>query len=353
MDSWKFRDELLISLNQWYLILAFILFGGAIGFVLSYVVPAPYQAETDIYIGIDVKRVNQLEYIIPLAEEEPLNLDDYKNWQLKQVADILTSDSVLNKTQAELRQADSESGELSLQDLRRAMDIYWYDTGTWRLEVVLPQKEQAVEVADAWLTAGYRELERLLTISKTGDAIDQKIWSINLAVSEIKLQRAKYLAISAFCGEWITKLGELSGNSQLDNEMFLEIEDWDRLQIETASFPMDMFLDIPQENDPVDTFAQWFLEIQDSADKAVIEIESEKLILEADRDELLPEYHQYLEDSLGLSANIVLRPNTSITDVRQIYSTGQYTIGGSLLGLLAWIIFTAVRISSRKDSHGN
>ena len=48
-----------------------------------------YQATADMYVGIDVVRVNAMEYIIPLAKDEPLNLDDYKNWQLKQVADIL------------------------------------------------------------------------------------------------------------------------------------------------------------------------------------------------------------------------------------------------------------------------
>ena len=353
MDSWKFRDELLKSLNQWYLILALILLGALIGFGISYLMPAPYQAVSDIYIGIDVERVNHLEYIIPLAEEEPLNLDDYKNWQLKQVADILSSDSVLNKTLSELRQANAVSDKLTLQDLRKAKDIYWYDTGTWRLEVVLPQKEQAVEVAEAWLKAGYGELERLLAISKTGNAIDQEIWSINLAISELKLQRAKYLAISSSSAEWITKLGDSSGHSLLDKDIYSEINSWVQLQIETASFPLETFLDIPGENEPVETFTDWFIGIQDSAEKAVAQLESEKIILEADRDKILPDYHQYLEDSLGLSANLVLLPNTSETEVRQIYSTGQYTIGGSLLGLFAWITLTAVRISSRKDNHGN
>lgn len=353
MDSWKFRDELLKSLNQWYLILGLILLGALIGFVISYVVPAPYQAVSDIYIGIDVERVNQLEYIIPLAEEEPLNLDDYKNWQLTQVAGILTSDSILNKTLSDLSKTNSASDELTLQDLRKATDIYWYDTGIWRLEVVLPQKEQAVEVADAWLNAGYGELARLLTISKTGNAIDQEIWSINLAISELRLQRAKYLAISSSSTEWITKLGELSGDRPLGKEMYSEIKKWVQLHIETASFPLETFFNIPGESEPVETFTEWFLGIQESADNAIVQLESEKLILEKDRDEILPDFHQYLDDSLGLSANLVLLPNTTETEVRQIYSTGQYTIGGGLLGLFAWITLTAVRISSRKDSHGN
>ena len=353
MDSWKIRDELLKSLNQWYLILAFILLGALVGYVISYIVPAPYQAVTEFYIGIDVERVNQLEYIIPLAEEEPLNLDDYKNWQLKQVADIMTSDSVLNKTLSELHQADSALNELTLQDLRKAIDMYWYDTGTWRLEVVLPQKEQTVEVVNTWMNVGHDEISRLLLISNAGNAIDNEIWSFNLAISEIRLQRVKYQAISVSCADWISKLGEFSGNSQLDSDLYAEIEEWVQLHIDTASFSMDQFFDIPLEDESVDTFILWFIDKKTSAEKAIVQLNSEKLILEAEKDEILPEFHQYLEDSLGLSANLVLLPNTSETEVMKIYSTDRFTIGGCVLGFFAWILFTAVRISSRKENHGN
>lgn len=352
MDSWKVRDELLLSLNQWYLVIAFILCGALIGFGISYLIPAPYQAVSDIYIGIDVERVNQLEYIIPLAEEEPLNLDDYKNWQLKQVADILTSNNVLNQVLANLHKKGTAYDKFSLQDLRNAVDIYWYDTGTWRMEVVLSEDERAVEVLDTWMDLGHQEISKLLEISKAGSAIDNEIWSYNLAISEIKVQRTKYQAISSSCSEWITVLEEFPGDQQIDSDLYIEIKDWTQTQIDTASFSLDRFFDIPTDDSSVDTYIQWFNEIQSAADNAVIQLEDERMILVADRDERLPVFHKYLTDSLGLSANLVLLPNTSETEVSQIYSTGNFTIGGSVLGLSAWIIFVAVKIGSRKENHG-
>lgn len=353
MDSWKFRDELFKSLNQWYLILGFILIGGGLGFAISYLMPAPYQAVTELYIGIDVERVNKLEYIIPIAETEPLNLDDYKNWQLKQVADILKSENVLNKTLLNLSQAESGPDDLTLGDLRKSFDIYWYDTGIWRLEAVQPEKDQAVEILDAWKKAGHEEISRLLQISKTGNAIDQEIWSYNLAISEIKLKRTKYQAVASSCADWITKLSEFSGTSQLDPELYSDIEEWAQLQIETASFSLDAFFDIPAGNESVAAFIAWFTDKENIAENAVEQLTNEKLILEEERDQKLPEFYQYLDDSLGLSANLVLLPNNSDIDVRQIYSTGRFAVGGSLLGFLTWIIFTFVRISSGKEDHGN
>ena len=215
MDSWKLRDELLKAVSQWYLILGFILLGAIIGLALTYLMPAPYQAVTELYIGIDVERVLKLDYIIPLAEEEPLNLDDYKNWQLKQVADILKSDAVLNKTLDELHKNVPSLTDFTLQDIRKAIDIYWYDTGIWRLEVELPHKDQAVQVVDTWLETGHEKITELLQISKSGNAIDQEIWSLTLATSDLKKDRSRYQAISLGCSDWITTLEEVPADSQI------------------------------------------------------------------------------------------------------------------------------------------
>ena len=75
-------------------------------------------------------------------------------------------------------------------------------------------------------------------------------------------------------------------------------------------------------------------------------------ILKADRDELLPAFHQYLDDSLGLSANVVLLANTSTPEFEKEYTTEGFVLGGSFIGLMAWLIYFAVGISTRKEDHG-
>ncbi len=97
---------------------------------LSYILPAPYRATADLYVGIDVTRVNEMEYLIPLAKTEPLNLDDYKNWQLKQVSSILSSDEVVLNTLEALGNPED------LGSFKKDIDLYWYDTGVWQLEVI-------------------------------------------------------------------------------------------------------------------------------------------------------------------------------------------------------------------------
>ena len=344
MDGWKFRDELYNALNQWYLLLAFILLGALIGFAIAYFSPAPYMATSDLYVGIDVVRVNEMEYIIPLAEEEPLNLDDYKNWQLKQVADILTSDIVLKKTLNKLQQADDAWNELTLTDLRKAIDIYWYDTGTWRLEVVLPQEDQSVAAVETWLSTGHEKIAELLEISQSGSILDQQIWSLNLAISAFKQQRAVLLTAGTSSIEWISELEELPPGDNLGDELYSALRDWVVDYQVATLFNADSPDSTPEDGQQVEYYIQWFSSLPAMVDLEVEKIEERINILESERESILPEYHQYQQDSLGLSSNIVLLPNTSGIEVTQAYSSGKFIFGGSILGLLVWVIYLIFRI---------
>ena len=351
MDNWKFRDELYRSLNQWYFILAFIFIGAFIGYVLAYISPAPYQATADMYIGIDVVRVNAMEYIIPLAKDEPLNLDDYKNWQLKQVADIFKSDEVLTKTLTNLQQQDNVWESYTLAELRKAIDIYWYDTGIWRLEVTLPIEAHSAFAVETWLDTGYEKISDLLIISLAGAEIDQQIWSINLAVSDKKLQRAKLLNTSKSVSEWLATLEELSPGTKLEESMYSDFVNWIVIHQLEELFSLDSLNGTPESDHNAEFIIHWFNNVDSLLILKSEQIENELNILNSDREKLLPEYHEFLQDSLGLSANIVLLPNTSGVEVNQVYTLDTFVLGGSFLGLMMWLIYSVLRI--RKNEGNN
>jgi hypothetical protein len=352
MDSWKLRDELLVSLSQWYLILAFILVGGLLGFGISYLVPAPYQAVKDIYLGIDVSRVNEMEYIIPLAEEEPLNLDDYKNWQLKQAADILKSDQVLRATLDLLRASDALWENVSLQDFRKAVDIYWYDAGSWRMEVVQSEQDQAVAAVEAWVKTGHKRISDLLQISLSGFDLDQEIWTINLALGDQKRQRAKLATFISSGGERIAELEKKEGQELIEGSDYDQLTSWLFVYQSESPYWEDLLSPVPNKNQTYQVFNQWLHEVVGEAEIALEEVSLQQAYLQAEKDQILPEYHQNLNDSLGLSSNIVLLPNSSGTEVQRIYSSDTATIGGAFLGFLAWAIFVIVRIKPDREDHG-
>ena len=352
MDRWILRDELLKSLSQWYLVLASIVVGAVLGFGISYLRPAPYQAVKEFYVGIDVKRVNEMEYLIPLAEEEPLNLDDYKNWQLKQVADILVSDNVLLKTLDDLRSQDPYWDKVTLADFRKTLDIYWYDTGVWQLKVSLKDKDQATAGVEAWANAGQEVISGLISSSQQNSEIDQQIWSINLAIKDLKVQRAQIIRFSQKGQDWIPRLEAYTADDSLPADAFEEFSDWVGVYSDGSALWEGILEGFPESGQSAGNFLSW---LEDSAGRSTValdEIEGQMAVLDEERESLLPSYHEYLDASLGLSANLVLRPNSAETNVFRAYHSDTFILGGAFLGLLAWLLFAFSRIRGIKEKHG-
>lgn len=352
MESWKIRDEILRSASQWYLILAMIIAGGLIGYLVSYMLPSPYRAMADIYVGIDVIRVNEMEHVIPLAEEEPLNLDDYKNWQLKQVADVLTTSEVVKNTLNTLKDGDAEWDSISQTDFRNALDIYWYDAGSWRMEATFPDKDQASSAVQTWIDIGHDYISELLEISKSAAELDNQLWSVNIAISGYKAKRASLKTFLSTAEKWEARLEAEESSSPLSEDVLAEFNDWIRVYDEGDSawqIPKD---DFPESHQNSAEYLTWLRGVVSTAQTALNEIQPALDILQSEREDILPDYHQALEDSIGLSANIVLQPNTSEVTVRPVRQTDILTLGGAFLGLVAWITFAVFRIRNSRKENG-
>ena len=349
METWRIRDEIKRLINQWYFILAFLVVGGAVGFLSSYILLTPYRAVADLYIGIDISRVNEMEYLIPLAETEPLNLDDYKNWQLKQAADLISSSPVVTETISSLRNMSPVWQEISQEEFRESLDIYWYTTGTWRLQVTNPNQDMAKAAAARWLEVSHQYLKDRLADGERAAVLDAQLQSYNTAVGMVTEDLAAAETFLTAGREWKTRLAELSADQQLSDDLRQDLSQWLGVYRKAPSSWQPDFNQLPPQGGTIGVYQDW-LEIQiDQAETAREEYHQQIDILEEDRQDVLELYHQALEDSLGLSANLVLRPNTSGIKVEKLRSPGMLTLGGGFLGFLALLLFTFFRIRERES----
>ena len=349
MDRWVLRDELLRSVKQWYLVLGFILVGGLVGYIVSYLLPPTFQATADLYVGIDVVRVNEMEYLIPLAAEEPLNLDDYKNWQLKQLSDILYLDLVMQKTLDTLQENNPAWQEVTLEDFKKSVDIYWYDTGIWRLEVENPDRSMAENAVKTWLDTGYAKITDLLSYADEAAILDSDLQIIKGASSIQKSQIARLKAFLDSSQEWLLELNTLSENEPLPEEKLIELQKWTLVYLSPPDMWQVPLGEFPTRNEQVKHYADWLEMVQLDAEISLEESQNQYEILIQDRNEILPEYHQALDDSLGLSANIVLQKNSSSPIISIPRSKGTDTISGASFGLILWLLFAVFRIKGQEN----
>jgi len=339
MESWSLREEILKIINKWYLVLLFTILGGVAGLALSYILPAPYRATADLYVGIDITRVNEMQYLIPIANTEPLNLDDYKNWQLKQVSSILSSDEVILNTLEALGKPED------LGSFKNDIDLYWYDTGVWQLEVIKLDKNEARKAVQAWLEEGYKKIERLLEISDVTARLDAQLFALADEIGSLKSRTSKLESFQNSAEEWQSLFSTQDQIQPLDDDLLTELNAWILVYRKSGQQWQIPVGDFPQPAAPVPHYVIWLENANILAEQDLQESLDQLSILEEDREKVLPEYHESLDDSLGLSANLILQPLSSNVEVNQTRATGESVLGGGILGLLAWFIIAIVNIS--------
>jgi len=351
MESWNIRDEIRNLANQWYVIFLVIILGGLVGFLGSYLVPAPYRATADLYVGIDVTRVNEMEFVYPLAKTEPLNLDDYKNWQLKQVSSLISSDLVLDNTLAALQEEDPGWGGMTTADLKKRLDIYWFDTGVWQLEVVHPNQAMAELAVQTWLNEGHEKLTQLLEISEMNAINDAQLFDLADEIGTLKGRIARLETFLSSSEEWIDKLENESQDNPLSEELLEELNAWILVYRKNEKYWQIPLGDFPDKNEAVSAYLPWLSSAQLVAQVDMEESASVLPLLLTEKEKILPAYHQLLQDSLGLSANIVLEPNISLSAVERVRSPGEMTIAGGILGIMVWLIYTFIKIDNNRKNN--
>jgi hypothetical protein len=346
MDTWRLSILIDRIVKRWVILLIFILGGGLLGFLGTQLIPFSYRAEADLYVGIDVQRVGEMAYVIPLAKHEPLNLEDYKNWQLKQVADLTRSDKILQATLDQLKKDDPSWSGLSLAEFQKMVDIYWYDAGVWHLEVTHLQKEQAERAVLTWRDITQQELQVLLDYGETAAQKESRLRVYTESLADLERELAQAEVLLTELQDRVEQIqARIENNDELPSEIRSEIQVWlDGYQ--------STFLDhLLPEDDPVSHSGAETLESFLVLEERVLEyksvLESEKINLEEDRDKVLEEYHQAQDLSKGLSANIYLEQTSKNPQLSQVQSTGLVTLLSGFAGLIIWLMIVFLGIGTK------
>ena len=146
MYEWSLRNEVYTALHRWPMILFYGLVGCFLGLILSLVLPSPWRATAEIYVGFEPYRWSEDENVMAYALGTRFNFaDDYKNWQMSQL-DLLTgAPDVLAETLTRLQTQDAYGQSTSLEDLQYSLHASWRNTGVWRLVASHEQPERAAQ----------------------------------------------------------------------------------------------------------------------------------------------------------------------------------------------------------------
>ena len=342
--SWSLLEELIIASQRWYVILAFILIGALVGAGIAFIIPGPYQATSDMYVGLDVYRTME-DLNIPIRPE---GANDYKNWQMENLKMIMTSVPVLNRTLDLLRIEDNYWLNINKRALLNMLELYWRNAGRWRLVAVHPDNRLADQAVTAWKTAALEYVHNTVEQSRQVLLLDAQIKAIAARQAETLSQRSQLEQSK-------NRLHEFK-----DQQIPLDQPLGDSQRIELTSIAasgglgqnpslVDIF---PGTGSNYEQYLPWLDSLEQQLDINHIGLEKEMADLTSELENLESQYANASANSYGISANLIVEDQDGFTvESKKIRPLGNMILIGALTGLLTWLIYQ-VFAASRRTNHG-
>ena len=350
MNTWNLRTEILSATHRWYWVVASVLLGALLGWLVSLIWPAPYRATQDIYVGLNAHRATRDLYLADVGLQQFRNLDDFKNWQMEQLNSLAVSDSFMTETLIRLRLADESWQEVDLPELRTMLSIAWRNTGDWHFSAQADSSGQAKQAVSVWSQVVIEEVALGVESAREMVAIDSRMQANSDELVDLESRLILLQETQTALDRW---------------QIWLEAEPVDQplpplahgslfsLVTNAANWNMGWLTILesapPSGSLPVD-YLVWLVQVRVllEAEMAAIPAQIEALIREYEV--LTLKYAKVADGNRGLSGNMeVGQIRSEPSQITQIRPTGALVLIGSLLGFLVLGIIWLVQITRRTE----
>ena len=340
MNTWNLRDQIITITHRWYVLAACFLVGGLLGWGIVSILPAPYRASIDLYVGI-------APHVSPAVQSEFRNIDDYKNWQMDQLETLAFTDDFLSETLATLQNLDPDWNKATVPDLRQTLNISWRNAGRLHLAAESNNAEQASQAVEIW---GRVIVDRVgAALSSAGEAalIDSQLQAINAAHTESLLHQQRLSDARAALSAWQDRLDVIPDN-QLDVLDRWQLQDTVSRAADWSVTWATLLERIPApEADPA-KYIPWLERILHTIDTDLAALSGEIAALDEQRRELEPAYLLAVELSLALSANMTVeRVSAAPPLLEPVRQPETAALVGGALGVLVYLIWSLVAASRK------
>jgi hypothetical protein len=327
VNEWTFRDEILAVAHRWPVPFLAFLIGSLVGWGCAYLFPTTYRAEMNLYVGYNADQIYR-------------NPDDYKNWQMRQINDLATTDDVLNEVLARLRGIDPYWKNINLDDFQSMLKVLWRNTGKWRLVVETTDPNHSLQAAQVWSDVFMLKynLAKVNAFEITNK--DKNLQALAGSIAEVRLRRAQLTNLQQSLQSWQEHARQLPGDQPLD-----EFTRWQLWSIAAGSADLDpawrsLLQDFPTEDTVAAGYFDWLQKLSISLDERLGLAQTQFDSLGQEYDQVYQAYQAVVDASRGLSANVdvgelFLDPNRA----QALRPTGLTALVGGILGFLTWGLF--------------
>ena len=339
------REEVIQTSHHWPAIFAFCLAGIVIGWGVSIFWPSNYRASKEIYIGINPYRALEDRNAAQHAEIEFINPDDYKNWQMSNLNNIIQMDWLVQKTLKELQKKDDFWTSFSEEDLGRMLKVNWRNAGKWRLVAEGADQRRAAQAVTAWHTVVIDELQ------------DATLQAQNALLFHIQLQEiaSRQVTMEMKISELTQFQNSLNAWKQdyINPSRNQTLEDNARKQLEvllnnagTDNQWLIQFIPLIPHSSNASKFLDWVQQVTSATEIEIQSLASQLDYLNEQQGDIFARYTQASNKSYGLSSNLV------VEDIRErsieqyaVRPKGLIILAGGAIGLLLWTALWLIKVT--------
>ena len=323
--------------QRWPILVAWLSLGFFIGWLISWVWPAPYQARTDLYISINTDAIYR-------------NPDDYKNTLLRQLSALVVTDDFLETTLEQLRYQDTSWNEFNVEDLRPMVEPSWRDTGRWALIVRANDETQAEQIAAAWRMAILEKISAIAPHTRDLLALDTRMEDLAQSLRMILQRESMLTQVDGAYQDIRQDISRRQGDLTIDHltrwrlyALFVNAAD----QNDVWMSLMDHF---PGENALPGEYIPWMDDVLLTIDIDKEFLQELTTSLEKELDEVTAKQSIEFEAARGLSAHLTIEPlDGDQVTIQSLRPTAASTIIGGLVALLGWIIYFLAGLFIKRD----
>jgi hypothetical protein len=353
MQQWKLREEVYRSFHQWMYLVLFALLGAAAGLGISYLSKAPYEAVSQLYVGLEAYRAYADPQFSAEANQEYTNQDDYKNWQMAQLDELVTSGEILDETLADLSQKHASWQGVTKQALREMLRAEWRTAGKWNIIARHEDSKRATEASQAWAGAIVKRTNQYIDASRKMMFIDLHMQQAAQDVATAEKRLASLKQAFQMVKDYEKQLQGMAGDQPVHGLMRSQVFSLAGVLADYSPGWQTLLAEQPTLNDHASAYLDYL------AQMTPLITNEEKLVqtqytqrMEA-YDRLSLDYVRAVKESHGLSANLEVQMlDTDLAPVvANVRPSAFFVLCGSLLAICAWMLLQIVRISRRIERH--
>jgi len=340
--EWSFRDEALAATHRWHLIVLICLAGGLFGWLLSFLWPSPYRATKELFVGLNVTRSADDRTAAERAGLPFSNVNDYKNWQMSSLNSVIYMDSILDETLSRLRLVDPYWQSVSRQDLAEMLHVYWRNAGKWRLVAEHEDPLRAAQAVVAWQDVVVEQVHAAVAQAQSALLLGDEL---KAATEEKARAMSQAAALAQIRDELQTWHGTLSsrpaGQVLAESERLLLQQPLD--QTSQGAAWQALLATFPTHGSTNEAFIAWIERASPLLDAGIQVLQGRMDTMEQHQPELAALYTEATNQSLGLSAELLVQ---KISDRKleqtKVRPTGVAILVGASVGLILWALIWLV-----------